>query len=131
MQSARASAPAPQPAVQSTSIPSAAQLERFRKEVDWSRPDYSERATRLMREMLLEHVQAYLKGGDAALGEYNDKSYALRLSDEFRSLLEPAPYMYQYGPDFQKYVQDFPNSRLAGTESFIYWSKDKFGLNLW
>ena len=107
---------------------SARSIERFRKEVNWSSPGYRERVTALSREMLLEYVQAYLQGGNAALGEYNDKSAPIRLAHEFQSLLQPAPYMYEYVPEFQKYLEEFPNHRPANTEDFIYWSKDKFGL---
>jgi hypothetical protein len=107
---------------------SARLIERFRKEVDWSAPDYAKRATALTREVLLEYVQAYLQGGNAALGEYNDKSYKLRLADEFQSILQHAPYMYGYTPEFKEYLQNFPNSRPAHVESFVYWSKEKFGL---
>ena len=103
-------------------------IERFRKEMNWSLAGYHERATALAREMLLEHVHAYLREGNAALGEYNDKSYRLRLADEFQSLLQPAHYMYEYVPEFQKYLQEFPNFRPADTEDFLYWSKEKFGL---
>jgi hypothetical protein len=107
---------------------SAQHIERFQKAVNWSAPDYRARVTVLAREMLLEYVQNYLQGGNAALGEYKDKSYKLRLADELQSLLQPAPYMYGYGSEFQKYLEDFPNSRPAHVESFIYWSKEKFGL---
>ena len=103
-------------------------IERFRSEIDWSAPDYRERVTVLARRMVLEQVQAYLQGGNAALGEYNDKSHVLRLADEFRSLLQPAPYMYEYVPEFQNYLQNFPHSRPNHVEDFIYWSKEKFGL---
>ena len=103
-------------------------IERFRKEVNWSAPNYRDRVTTLAREMLLEYVQAYLHGGNAALGEYKDKSYPVRLADEFRSLLQPAPYMYGYAPEFERYLQEFPTTPLADVEDFIYWSKDKFGL---
>ena len=107
---------------------SARNIERFRKEVNWTAPGYRERATVLAREMLFEYVQAYLGGGNAALGEYNDKSYPVRLADEFQSLLQPAPYMYEYVSEFQRYLQEFPNGRPAAAEDFIYWSKEKFGL---
>ena len=36
--------------------------------------------------------------------------------------------MYGYGAEFQKYLLEFPNSRPANIENFIYWSKDKFGM---
>jgi hypothetical protein len=103
-------------------------IERFRSEVNWSAPNYRDRVTGLAREMLLEYVRAYLEGGNVALGEYNDKSYVVRLADEFRSLLKPAPYMYEYVSEFQKYLEDFPHSRPENSENFVYWSKDKFGL---
>ena len=103
-------------------------IERFRTEVNWSAPDYRERVSDLARRMLVEQVQGYLQGGNASLGEYNDKSHVLRLADEFRALLQPAPYMYEYVPEFQAYLQDFPRSRPAHAEDFIYWSKEKFGL---
>jgi hypothetical protein len=107
---------------------SAAAIERFRKEVNWALPSYRERATALWRQILLDYVQAYLQEGNAALGEYNDKSYSVRLPKEFESLLLPAPYMYGYVPEFQKYLQEFPKNRPPGTADFIYWSKEKFGL---
>lgn len=103
-------------------------IQRFAKEVNWSAPDYAQHATALMREMLLESVRGYLKGGNTALGDYNDKSYRLNLADEFRSLLQPASYMYGYHPEFQEYLRQFPNSRPDRVENFVYWSKEKFGL---
>jgi hypothetical protein len=103
-------------------------MERFRNEVDWSAPDYRDRVTALMREILLKYVQVYLQGGNATLVEYHDKSYTVRLPEELQTLLQVTPYMYQYVPEFQKYLQEFPNGRPAATEDFIYWSKEKFGL---
>jgi hypothetical protein len=107
---------------------SAAFIERFRKEVNWSAPGYQDRASTLMREMLLEYVRGYLSGGNAALGDYNDKSYNLNLADEFQTLLQPAFYTYGYSPEFQQYLLEFPHARPAHVENFVYWSKEKFGL---
>ncbi len=107
---------------------SAQAIERFRKQINWAAPDFRERVSALQREILLEYVNAYWKGGNGSLGEYNDRSYPVRLADEFRPLIQPAPYMYEYGPEFQKYLESFPNFRPAGVEDFIYWSKEKFGL---
>lgn len=113
---------------------SARQIERFQKEVNWSAPDYRDRATRLTHQMLLESVESYLREGNRSLGEYNDKSYVVRLADEFHGLLQPAPYMYEYTPEFQKYLEEFPYSPpegldgAQGVEDFVYWSKEKFGL---
>ena len=103
-------------------------IERFRKDVNWSAPNYRERASELFRLVLLENVQNYLKAGNAALGEYNDKAYAVRIADEFATLLRPAPYMYAYAAEFEKHLQGFPHANDAGAEDFVYWSKEKFGM---
>jgi hypothetical protein len=107
---------------------SASAIERFRKQVNWSAPDYRERVTALTHEMLFEYVHDYLHGGNGALGEYSDKGYRLRVAEELQSILQPAPYMYGYAAEFQKYLREFPNSRPAYVENFFYWSKEKFGL---
>jgi hypothetical protein len=103
-------------------------IERFMMDLDWTAPNYRERANSLMRERLLEYVKGYLQGGNSELAEYRDKSYRVRLGDEVRSLLQPAPYMYGYTPELQAYLEAFPRSRPADSQDFIYWSKEKFGL---
>jgi hypothetical protein len=103
-------------------------MERFRKEVDWSASDYKERATALMHQILVDYVKFYLEEGNASLGEYHDKKYTLRVADEFYSLLRQSPYLSEYVPNFYEYLKEFPKTRLSGTEDFIYWSKEKFGL---
>jgi len=107
---------------------SAEMIERLRNKVDWSAPDYQARATVVMREILLDHVRTYLKSGNAALGEYSDRPYKLNVAAEFRSLVDPAAYIYRYEPQLGQYLLDFPNSRPEHGESFIYWSKERFGL---
>jgi hypothetical protein len=109
---------------------SATFIEKIHKEVNWSAPHYREQVTALVRAMLLAHVQAYLKGGDNALGQYDDKSYKLVLADEVRPLLKPASFMYGYVPEFQHDLEGFPWSRRGGSENFedfLYWSKEHFG----
>jgi hypothetical protein len=106
-------------------------IERFQKEVNWSAENHRDRVTILMRQMLLEQVVAYSKAGNVGLGKYDDKSYSLVLADEFKSLLKPAVYMYGYVPEFQKYLEEYPQGRpenAAIVEDFFYWSKEDFGL---
>jgi len=110
---------------------SAKYIERFQKEVNWSAANHRDRVSELMREMLLEHVLAYSRSGNVGLGKYDDKSYSLGLADEFKSLLKPAAYMYGYVPEFQKYLEEYPQGRPQNAsiaEDFFYWSKEDFGL---
>lgn len=103
-------------------------MQAFRAEVNWSAPDYREQASALGRRMLLEYVQRYLQGGHAALAAYDDKAHPVRLADEFRALLDHAPYLAAYAPELRQYLLDYPRGRLAGTDDFVYWSKESFGL---
>jgi len=100
-------------------------IQRIKKEINWSSPDHKDRVTALTRQFLLDYVRAYLKDGDAALVSYADRAYPDRLADEVRSLLEQSPYLSETAPDLFKCLADFPRAQLPGTESFIYWSKEK------
>lgn len=106
----------------------AAAMERFRKEINWSMPNHRERATELWKQILIEYAATYIREGNKALVEYNDKSDAVLLDNEFKTLLQPAAYTYEYAPDLQKYLEQFPNSRPADSEDFVYWTKETFGL---
>jgi len=107
---------------------SAAAMERFRKEVDWTLKDYRERATSLWKDVLVEYARGYLRDGNKALMVYDDKPSSLHIVDEFKTLLPPAAYNYGYPPELQKFLEQFPHERPAAAEDFLYWSKDTFGL---
>ena len=99
---------------------SANMIERFRREVDWQASGYQAQATALLKQMLVEYVGDYLKRGDAALIEYNDKRNGVRLADEHKAL-NTAP----------GYLNDLLRSSQTAmhlVEDAIVWSKIKFGL---
>jgi hypothetical protein len=99
---------------------SAPMIERFRKEIDWSAPDYQIRVTNLFKNMLLAYVKDYRARGEAALIEYSDKSDIVSLAAEHRALTSAAGY-----------VSSFLSDRKSGLqlmEEALVWSKIKFGL---
>ena len=99
---------------------SAPMIERFRREIDWSAPDYQLRVTNLFKEMLLAYVKDYRARGEAALIEYNDKRDRINVATEHRELTSAAGYIARYLSD--------ANSGLQLTEEALVWSKIKFGL---
>ncbi len=103
-------------------------LVRLQRDVDWSAPDAHDQADRLIRQLVLEHTREYLRAGDEGLGEYRDKKRPLFLEEEFDGLLKNSPYLVEYLPEFNRYLDDYPNAELPGAEDFFYWSKVKFGL---
>lgn len=108
---------------------SAEMMARFRQELDPSAADYQERANALARRLLFDYLKAYLQTGNAALIEYSDGETPVRLADEYRSLLEQSRFLADYAPEFYKYLEEFPKASSPNVEDFIYWSKEKFGLN--
>lgn len=107
---------------------SAEMLARFREELNPSAADYQERANALARRLLFDYLKTYLQSGNAALIEYHDGGSAIRLAEEFRSLLEQSKYLIDYAPEFYKYLEEFPKASSPNIEEFIYWSKEKYGL---
>ena len=99
---------------------SAAMIERFRKEIDWSAADYTARVTSLFRQMLFDYVKDYHTRGEAALIEYNDKRDQVSLADEQRALNAAPSYVNEFIKD--------SNAGLQLLEDTLVWSKIKFGL---
>lgn len=106
---------------------SAQNIQKFKK-LDSSGSNWNTLADALVRQMLTDSVTRYLAEGDSSLGEYNDKKKPIRLADEFRSILKETPNLFQYVPEFPRYLQDFPKTKLRDVENFVYWSKEKFGM---
>ena len=105
---------------------SAADIGRFAKEVDWHRPDADGRAAALFKDILFEHVRAYMAG--VRIAEYDDSSPPVRPLDRFESLLKSSPYIDEVLPGLARHVASYPADPLPGTEDFLYWSKEKFGI---
>lgn len=99
---------------------SAAMIERFRKEIDWSAADCEARVTNLFKQMLFEYVKDYRARGEAALIQYNDKRDQVSLADEQRALNAAPSYVNEFIKD--------SNAGLQLLEDTLVWSKIKFGL---
>ena len=107
---------------------SAEMMARFRQELNPSFADYQERANALVRRLLFDYLEAYRQTGNAALIEYRDGDKAVRLADEYRSLLAQSRFLADYAPEFYSSLEEFPKASSPHLEEFIYWSKEKFGL---
>jgi hypothetical protein len=106
----------------------AAVLRRFQQEIDPRAPDAQERAAALFKQVLLDHVTAYVTGGPGRLLEYDDGPRPIKPVDEFESLLRSFPAIGALVPDLPNHLKDYPSSRLKDAEDFLYWSKEKFGI---
>jgi hypothetical protein len=95
----------------------------FRTGVDWTAADAKQKANLVARRLMLAYAEAYLRGGDEALGAtLNDKKPRLVVED-FRDLIQGATNLNDLASPLAAYLRDFPKTSLAGTEQFLYWAK--------
>ncbi len=102
-------------------------IARLQKEVDWSAPDWRQRAMTTYRRLLYEYAKGYLARGPAALAVYADKPEPLRLEGEVSSLLKASPYIGHYIPELNRHLISPSDEHLPDSEHFLYWSQERFG----
>jgi hypothetical protein len=98
-------------------------IARFRSEVDWTAADAGPRAAVLARQLMLGYAEAYLRGGDAALGAAHDDKSPRLAADEFRALIRSATNFHALVRPLAAHLERFPKAQLHGVEQFLYWAK--------
>jgi hypothetical protein len=93
------------------------------KKVDWKASDAHAKATALLKRAMVDGANAYLNTG--SMGLYVDNAVPEPVVEGLKKILADSPYLLQYDDAFGKYILDFPKTSLPGTESVLYWSKDK------
>ncbi len=99
-------------------------IERARREIDWQSPDAAAKASRLVRELLVDYVGRYRQDGTRAAMEYADRAPRLNVGREFASLLETDPFTPVYAPRLRHHLLEYPISSSERLTDFIYWSKE-------
>lgn len=107
---------------------SALSMEKLVKGTNWAAPNYLGQAERLFKQMLVDYVGAYTLGGNRYLVQYDDQRQPLKLPEDFSALLKESDYVTDYAPEMANYIDKFPNASLPGSTDYVYWSKEKFGI---
>jgi hypothetical protein len=103
-------------------------IQAFREQVNWSQPDPSSQVNGLARGMLINLLQVYRRGGNAALGTYRDKETPALVAQQFETMIGRAATLPEVLPDLRRYLLRYPEADLPGADSFFFWEKVKFGL---
>jgi hypothetical protein len=106
---------------------SAEGMRRVQRDIDWRSPQAGKQAASVFKEILVDHARAYLQGGDAALPDFQDRAYPVRLAEEVREILARSPYLRDSSAELHEHLRTFPSSSLASAENILYWSKERFG----
>lgn len=100
---------------------------RFQSEVDWSAADAGRRANLLARQLMLAYSEAYLRGGDAALGAAHDERKPRPVAGEFRALIGNATNLHELSSPLAMYLERYPAPATVPVEEFLYWAKGGLG----
>ncbi len=103
-------------------------IERLQKEIKFDAPDAKAKVLAILKQQAVSYVDAYRKGGTDAMGVLGNKKEPRLLSNEFKLLLRQSPYLPDYVPAFNAYLESYPKGTLAGAKDIVYWTKDTFGL---
>ena len=103
-------------------------IRRFETGVEWNRPGAEGRAAGLFKQLLVDNAHAYLSGGPGRISEYDDEKTQVKPIDDFAALLKNSPYVDAVLPGLGAHVGAYPADPPAGSEDFLYWSKEKFGI---
>ena len=105
-----------------------ATMEKFRTSIPWGTPAETDAAAAAMRQFLADEARTYLAEGSTALPDYADRAGTTPRAAAFRGLLRPSEFKAEAQPELFKWLDEFPRVHLDGTDSFLYWSREKFGL---
>ncbi len=100
----------------------------LRSTINWSAPDVDQQVNQLAQKLMLQRVLAYQKGGNQALGEYNDKKNPTQVAEQFKYMLSYNQVLPKALPGFYNYLLEYPNGKPANVENMFYWANVKFGL---
>lgn len=102
-------------------------IERFQTEVDWAAPDAGRRANLLARQLLLGYAEAYLRGGDAALGAAHNERTPQLVAEGFRALMRNSTQLSALAPSLATYLERYPAPASVPVEELLYWAKGGLG----
>lgn len=106
----------------------AAAMDRFRTGIPWGTAAEGEAATVAMRQFIVDEARRYIEGGSAALADYADRAGTVPRAAAFRNLLRPSGFQAEYQPDLFRWLDEFPRVSASESDSFLYWSRERFGL---
>jgi hypothetical protein len=106
----------------------AAAMNRFRTTIPWGTPEDVEAAAVAMRQFLVDEARTYVTAGSSALADYADRAGTTPRAAAFKLLLRPSTFQAEYQPELFRYLEEFPRAQGEGSDSFLYWSREKFGL---
>lgn len=106
---------------------SAIEIEEVRRSAAEGGAGWKDAIHATFQRLLLARATVFLSYGLEGLPAYHDRKETMRLQDAFASILAASPYLVERLPAFASALGQRPDAARANTESFLYWSKERFG----
>lgn len=103
-------------------------LLKLQSSVNWSAKNANDQANELLRQRMIDLVQAYQIQGDRALPVYSKNGESIRVKDGFHLLLKNSRFVNLHVPELVSYLRNYPDEKNRNAEDLFYWQKGKFGL---
>jgi hypothetical protein len=100
----------------------------FVESINWKRPDVTQQVNARTRQLALDILYFYQRGGLSEVGSYNDAGKPVNIEQHFSDLLKAPSITVNFLPEFQRHLSGYPQVALAGAESMFYWERVSFGL---
>jgi hypothetical protein len=100
----------------------------FTQGIDWKRSDLPQQISVKTRQLALDVLQRYQRGGARELGSYHDEGKPVSIEQHFADLLKAPSISVNFLPEFQRHLFGYPQATLTGAESMFYWERVSFGL---
>jgi hypothetical protein len=105
----------------------ATSIEHLRAIVDSGGPSVDSMANAYFRARMLQYVSDYRAQGNRSLVVYDDDR-GVPAARVFQAILSRSPYMYEYVPSLERYLEHYPDDRPPDIKEVIFWSLDDLGL---
>ncbi|MEX2281532.1 MAG: hypothetical protein WEE89_03475 [Gemmatimonadota bacterium] len=102
----------------------AAEMKQLREKSSGNDQAAAAAVSAYVQQRMIEIVQDYRARGDAAMMVYNDRG-TVASSKALGELAATPRFLYQYVPEFQQYLDDYPRAKLDGVTDVVYWSSDE------
>lgn len=103
---------------------SAEAIGQLRTSIDLGSPSADSAASAFFRRRMMDYVTAYRARGNRALIVYADEDSVTAAERVFAGILSRSPYMYQYAPSLERYLENYPGDRPADVSEALFWSED-------
>jgi hypothetical protein len=103
---------------------SAETIDRVRAIIDSAPPAADSVASTYLRKRMIDYVTGYRARGNPALVAYADEDSMTGAAEVLAAMLSRSPYVYQYAPSLERYLQNYPRDRPADVAEVLFWAED-------